>query len=105
MVKKLRFKDVSDAGDDAEFLEPASDPAPDAPAVPEVEDALNLASTPNIPDPPQPLLTLRVYAAMSGIRWDQAAGFLAYAKAMKLGPLTMEEWSGEVEKFNNRPVM
>jgi len=100
MAKKHRDEPES------EFLEPTPIPEVAIPdPVPETGDALSLAAgVPNLPEPPKPLISLRVFSAMTGVRWDQAAGFLSYAKMKKMGPLTMEEWQAEFQKFNNRPV-
>jgi len=100
MGKKHRDMDAP------KFLEPEPTSVEDNPAsIPETGDALQLvASTPNLPEPPKALLQLRVFAAMAGVRWDQVAGFVSYAKRNKLGPLTMEDWQAEFQKYNNRPV-
>ena len=59
-------------------------------------------------DPPSaPLkeyLALRVFATIAGPKWDQMAGFVAYARRLKLGPLTMEDWQAEFKKFQEKPV-
>ena len=49
-------------------------------------------------------LALRVFATIAGPKWDQMAGFCSHARSQKLGPLTMEDWQAEFEKFQRKPV-
>ena len=49
-------------------------------------------------------LALRVFATIAGPKWDQMAGFVSHARSRKLGPLTMEDWQSEFEKFQRKPV-
>lgn len=105
MAKKRR--DESEPALDAVTVaEPVAEEPTPVVRVPEIptEALAPTPEVPNLPVPQQPLIELRVFAAMSGIRWDQAAGFLAYAKQTKLGPMTMEQWQAELVKFHNRPV-
>jgi hypothetical protein len=51
-----------------------------------------------------PIVGLDVYATTAGIKWDQLAGFIAYAKAQKLAPRTIPDWRLALVAFNNRPV-
>ena len=49
--------------------------------------------TPILPvKPPAPKIHLRVFHKIAGPKWDQLAGFMQYAKANKLGPMTVVEW-------------
>ena len=49
-------------------------------------------------------LALRVFATIAGPKWDQMAGFCSHARSQKLGPLTMEDWQAEFQKFQRKPV-
>jgi len=53
---------------------------------------------------PSSLMTLRVFATLAGPKWDQMAGFVAWAQLKKLQPMTMEQWRVEFRSFKNRPV-
>lgn len=64
-----------------------------------------LETTAPVPAPPQNLVPLRVFARVSGVKWDQMAGFLAHAKSRKLGPsLPIVEWRLEYQNFLRKPV-
>lgn len=47
---------------------------------------------------------LEVYCSASGVKWDQIAGFKAWAKRQKLGRLTMPQWKAKHDEFAARPV-
>ncbi len=49
-------------------------------------------------------VTLEVYCSASGVKWDQIAGFKAWAKRQKLARLTMTEWKVKHNEFVVRPV-
>lgn len=61
-----------------------------------------------IPEPvktdPSALMALRVFGTIAGPKWDQMAGFVSWATRLKLGPMTMQQWQTEYEKFKTRPV-
>ena len=80
---------------------------------PELEAVIDIVSIPkpevlvssvNLPEPVKAIISLRVFTASGGVRWEQIAGFRAYAKTQNLESLTMEEWRREFEKFQNRPT-
>ena len=88
-------------------LEPQDDPTParvEDPA-PSLEVKADEIPEPKpVAEPPKSVISLRVFAAISGIRWDQFAGFMAYAQQAKMGPRTTEEWRAELVKFRSLPV-
>jgi hypothetical protein len=49
-------------------------------------------------------VSLKVYLVASGKKWDQMAGFAAWATAQKLTPRTMPAWHKTYEEFLARPV-
>ena len=49
-------------------------------------------------------VALEVYCSASGLKWDQVAGFKAWAKRQKFGRLTMPEWKAKHDEFAARPV-
>lgn len=51
-----------------------------------------------------PMVKLRIFVASSGNKPDQMAGFEAFAKALKLGPMTIPQWREEMDKFLKRPM-
>jgi len=53
---------------------------------------------------PADLINLRVYATLSGRKWDQMAGFVSYANRNKLGPMTVQNWNLVYEVFQGTPV-
>lgn len=64
-------------------------------------------STPIPEISPEPLLLripLRVFEKIAGAKPDQLAGFSQYAKAGKLGPMTVPEWRGILKMYRNRPT-
>ena len=57
---------------------------------------------PSFPEPAR--VPLRVFIASSGVKWDQMAGFKAYAKRTNLGPLSITDWRKAFTDFQKRPV-
>lgn len=57
-----------------------------------------------MPELPKPVIPLKVFLQVFGKKWDQVAGFVHYAKANKLEPLTVVEWREAFEAFMNRPT-
>jgi hypothetical protein len=53
---------------------------------------------------PADLITLRVYATLSGRKLDQMAGFINYANRNKLGPMTVQSWNSIYTAFQGTPV-
>ncbi len=53
---------------------------------------------------PLPLVRLNVFISASGLRFDQIAGFKAYATVKKLGPMTIPDWKLALDAFMKRPV-
>ena len=53
---------------------------------------------------PADLISLRVYATLSGRKWDQMAGFVSYANRNKLEPMTVQSWNSVYEVFQGTPV-
>lgn len=51
-----------------------------------------------------PKVSLRIFIASGGIKWDQMAGFKAHALANKMGPMSIADWRGAFSAFMNRPV-
>jgi hypothetical protein len=56
------------------------------------------------PSPPKPAVALRVFLQVAGSKWDQLAGFKAYAKAQRLEARSIPEWHAAVTEYKNRPV-
>jgi hypothetical protein len=53
---------------------------------------------------PSDLMPLRVFATLAGPKWDQMAGFVAWATRQQLGPRSMTAWREAHETFKTRPV-
>lgn len=53
----------------------------------------------------EPVVTLKIFSTVSGVKWDQLAGFKRYAESQKLGPLTINNWKKELDKFKQRPTI
>ena len=90
---------IKDALTPAPKVEPAPAPAPLAKIEP--------AKTPEAPQAPsdgKPRIELRVFHKIHGAKPDQLAGFVAHAKAQKLGPLTVDEWRAAYAIFMGSPV-
>lgn len=51
-----------------------------------------------------PLVKLKVFVASSGLRKDQIAGFEAFARINKMGPMSMPDWRKAMDEFFSRPV-
>ncbi len=68
--------------------------------LPEVSEAKVMI----IVDPPKPKVPLDVFVASGSHKWDQMAGFVSYARAKKLGPLSIVEWRSAHSAFLNKPV-
>ena len=51
-----------------------------------------------------PTVDLRVFIAVSGVKPDQMGGFSYYAKATKLGPLSIPKWREAYQEFLDKPV-
>lgn len=110
-MSKKRDREAS-----GENLDPVAEPvlSDDAPAAVEpsptpIEAKLEPKPevTPKVeekPADPSDLMPLRVYATIAGPKWDQMAGFVNWARRSNLGPLSMQGWTNEFEKFKNRPV-
>ena len=92
--KKMEFVDITDHGEEVESeiseIETPKQKSSESPA--------------NLPEPEQPHISLRVYATVSGIRWDQMAGFLSHAKARNLGARSLKAWHQEYAQFMSKPV-
>lgn len=71
--------------------QPADDPVEETPEV-----AAPLKRRDGIP--------YRVFAKISGLKWDQMAGFGSYAKKHNLGPMTVPEWREQLQKFLGKPT-
>lgn len=54
--------------------------------------------------PDLPKVTISVFQIVSGVKKDQLAGFVRYAKIMGFVSLTIPQWQGEYEKFLCKPV-
>ena len=52
----------------------------------------------------EPVVTLKIFSTVCGIKWDQLAGFKNYALREKLGPLSITDWKKELAAFRNRPT-
>jgi len=52
----------------------------------------------------RPKVSLKVFIASGGIRWDQMAGFKSYALRQKMGPLSIPEWREAYNQFSKRPA-
>jgi hypothetical protein len=50
------------------------------------------------------IVTLDVYAKVSGIRPDQLGGFRRWVTSRKVSKQTLAEWRGLHEQFLRRPV-
>ncbi len=75
------------------FEEPP--PAKAEAAIPEKEEAKG---------PVPQAVSLLVFRAVSGVKWDQLAGFLRYAKTKGMGPRAIPEWHDAYKAFLARPV-
>jgi hypothetical protein len=53
---------------------------------------------------PANVVALRVYITLCGQKWDQMAGFVSHARRLALGPMTVEAWRAEYQKFQSKPV-
>lgn len=51
-----------------------------------------------------PLIPLDSFLVISGKKYDQLAGFKAYAKLNNLGPLTVPAWQDAFNAFLNKPT-
>ena len=51
-----------------------------------------------------PLINLTVYCNLSGLKFDQIAGFRRYAINQKLGPMTVPQWREEYNGFLAKPM-
>lgn len=56
------------------------------------------------PEPTLPKIQLRVFQKIAGPKPDQLAGFIHYAKANKLGPMTVPEWKAALQAFKTKPT-
>ena len=56
------------------------------------------------PAPAAPAVRFEVFAAASGIRADQLAGFKSWVRQQKLGPRSMSEWRSTLADFQSKPV-
>jgi hypothetical protein len=97
-----RKKTVEPEATEPDAWETPSDPAKEEPPAPAPEPQVD--AVPQVSPPDRPLVPLRVFASVVGVRWDQMAGFVAYAKKQKLGPLTIEDWRVALTQFNAKPV-
>jgi hypothetical protein len=79
---------------------PPSEPA-DEPALPTDPTEDQPAAAP----PLKPAVPMDVYVTICGVKADQMAGFVNWAKRTKKGPkLTVEEWRAVHQEFKDRPV-
>ena len=51
-----------------------------------------------------PKIALKIFERIAGPKWDQLAGFKQYAKANKLGPMSVPAWRGALAEFKNKPT-
>lgn len=51
-----------------------------------------------------PLVDVKLFASVSGIKLDQLAGFIRYSKDQKLGPMTIEQWKKALSDFQQKGV-
>lgn len=51
-----------------------------------------------------PAVRLEVFARVHGAKWDQFAGFRAWATQQKLAPRSVPEWRAEFLKFQKKPT-
>lgn len=51
-----------------------------------------------------PLINLNVFCQLSGLKFDQTAGFRRYATTKKLAPMTVPQWRKKLEDFQNKPT-
>lgn len=54
--------------------------------------------------PTAPAVRFEVFAAASGIRADQLAGFKSWVRQQALGPRSMSEWRDTLAGFQSKPV-
>lgn len=66
------------------------------------------AAVPPAPEPEKPVaratVNFEVWARLSGMRFDQLAGFRNHVKRQKLGPMTVLEWRAAFQKFLETPT-
>lgn len=104
MSRKRDRETYSENLDSPKEVETPPEMASEPLLTPEVSEPIAAVASPTPTEDPSSAMTLRVYATIAGPRWDQMAGFVAWATQRKLGPLTMSQWNAEHEKFKNRPV-
>jgi len=74
--------------------------------VPEAMPVVNVSET-AIVDPethPADIVSLRVFATLAGIRWDQLAGFVSHATRTQMGPMTVAAWHAAYQTFQGKPI-
>lgn len=55
------------------------------------------------PSPELPYVALDVFCGVSGLKFDQIAGFSRWAKSQGIKALTIPAWREALLKFQNRP--
>jgi len=101
--KKTRYAPSIPDFDGTDEAQPVESEAPIAvEPVTETSESKSVEVTP-IPHPAD-VVALRVYITLAGPKWDQMAGFVSYARRLALGPMTVEAWQAEYQKFQSKPV-
>jgi len=71
---------------------------------PKIEEVTPVVVEEKPMEPPKPVVPLKVFLQVFGMKWDQMAGFKYYATKQKLEPLTIEEWRKAFADFMNKPT-
>lgn len=96
-VREEIKEDVVNAGDKV-IPETESDKKPEEPKeIPEKEEVKEPVSE-------KPKVSLQVFEKLSGMKFDQIAGFKQYAKREGLEPLTVLDWRKAFQKFMGKPT-
>lgn len=82
---------------------PAKDETAPAPA-PDPEKKSEEKSEEAKAGPPKPVVPLRVWLGISGVKRDRLAGFIKYATREEMRPCPVLEWRSRYEAFMNKPT-
>lgn len=92
-------------GEPKHATEPLSPSLPEAP-LNASGDTPPAQEAPAAPPPAEeaPRVRLEVFLKIAGPKWDQLAGFKAWAHAEKLAPRSIVAWREELQRFQNKPT-
>lgn len=57
------------------------------------------------PEPVRKMLNLRHYARLTGLKFDQISGFVAWCKGKGYLAMPLQEWKAKFEEYKNTPML